>query len=84
MSNKLKEKDNTNNNLTNKDNRKNNLTEEKIEIVDEEIDRIFEELDEEYGISGFKDEYEIKEKIRELDLNRESIVKWIEESLLNN
>ena len=45
---------------------------------------MFEELDEEYGISGFKDEDEVKEKIRELNLNREAIVKWIEESLLNN
>ena len=50
----------------------------------EEIDKMFEELDEEYGISGFKDEDEVKEKIRELNLNREAIVKWIEESLLNN
>ena len=50
----------------------------------EEIDKMFEELDEEYGISGFKDEDEVKEKIRELNLNRELIVKWIEESLLNN
>ena len=50
----------------------------------EEIDKMYEELDEEYGISGFKDEDEVKEKIRELNLNREAIVKWIEESLLNN
>ena len=50
----------------------------------EEIDKMFEELDEEYGISGFKDEDEVKEKIRELNLNRDAIVKWIEESLLNN
>ena len=50
----------------------------------EEIDKMYEELDEEYGISGFKDEDEVKEKIRELNLNRELIVKWIEESLFNN
>ena len=51
---------------------------------DEEINKMYEELDEEYGISGFKDEDEVKDKIRELNLNREAIVKWIEESLLNN
>ena len=50
----------------------------------EKIDKMYEELDEEYGISGFKDEDEVKEKIRELNLNRDAIVKWIEESLLNN
>ena len=68
----------------NKDNRKNNLIEEKKEIDDEEIDKMYEELNEEYGVSGFKDEDEVKEKIREFHLNREEVVRWIEESLLNN
>ena len=51
---------------------------------DEAVNKLYEELDEEYGISGFKDEDEDKDKIRELNLNRDLIVKWIEESLLNN
>lgn len=58
---------------------------ENNEGIDEEsVDKMYEELDEEYGISGFKDEDEIKEKIREMNCNREGIVKWIEESLNNN
>ena len=83
MSNKLKEKDNTNNNITNKDNRKNNLIKKKIEINEEDVDKMFKEFDEEYGISALKDEDEVKEKIRELHLDREKIVRWIEESLLS-
>ena len=53
-------------------------------INEESVDKMYEELDEEYGISGFKDEDEVKEKIREKNCNREEIVKWIEESLNNN
>ena len=45
---------------------------------------MFEELDDEYGVSGFKDDDEVKEKIRELHLDRVKIARWIEESLLNN
>ena len=51
---------------------------------DEKADQMYQELDEEYGISGFKDEDEVKDKIREYNFNRDEIVKWIEESLLNN
>ena len=48
---------------------------------------MFAELDEEYEISGFIDKDEVKEKIRELHLDRDKIVRWIKElaeSLLNN
>ena len=49
----------------------------------DEVDKMFEELDEEYGISGFIDEYEVKDKIRKMNLDREGIVKWFEEKLLD-
>jgi len=84
MSNKLKEKDNTNNNLMNKDNIKNNLIKEKIEINEADVDKMYEEFNEEYVVSNFIDEDEVKEKIRELHLDRDKIVRWIEYSLLNN
>ena len=53
-------------------------------INKESVDKLYEELDEEYGISGFKDEDEVKEKIREMNFNRKEIVKWMEQALLNN
>ena len=45
---------------------------------------MFKELDEDYDISGFINEDEVKEKIRELHFDRDKIVRWIEKSLLDN
>ena len=50
---------------------------------DEEVDKLFQELEDEYGITGFIDEEAAKAKIRELNCNRDQIVDWIENNLLN-
>ena len=50
---------------------------------DEKVDKIYDDLEEEYGISGFIDEDAAKEKIRELEYDRERINQWIEEELIN-
>jgi hypothetical protein len=50
---------------------------------DEKVNQIYDELEEEYGISGFIDEETAKDKIRELNLDREKINEWIENTLLN-
>ncbi len=54
-----------------------------IEEEKETIELLFNELDEDYGITGFLDETVFKTKIKELNFDRERIVQWIEESLLN-
>ena len=51
--------------------------------VDEEVNKLYQELEDEYGISGFIGEKAVKAKIRELNLNRDIIVDWIENNLLN-
>ncbi len=50
---------------------------------DEEVDKLYQELEDEYGISGFIEEEAAKAKIRELNCNRDQIVDWIENNLLN-
>ena len=45
---------------------------------EEKLQRIYNKLEEEYYISNFKNEEEIKEKIRELDFNIDAITNWIE------
>ena len=50
---------------------------------DEKVDKIYDDLEEEYGISGFIDEDAAKEKIRQLECDRERINQWIEEELIN-
>jgi len=50
---------------------------------DEEVNNLYQELEDEYGISGFIDEEAAKAKIRELNCNRDQIVDWIENNLLN-
>ena len=54
-----------------------------IEEEKETIELLFNEIDEEYGITGFKDEKVFKTKIKELNFDRTRIVQWIEETLLN-
>ena len=50
---------------------------------DEDVNNLYQELEDEYGISGFIDEEAAKAKIRELNCNRDQIVDWIENNLLN-
>ena len=49
----------------------------------DEVDRIYAELEDDYGISGFTEEEIAKEKIRELKLDRALINDWIENTLIN-
>ena len=55
-----------------------------IKKVDERADKIYKEVDEEYGVSSFMDEQVVKAKIKELNYNKELICQWIEEQLFNN
>ena len=48
-----------------------------------DINKIFFELDEEYGMSAFINENEMKDKIKELHCDRELINEWIEEYIIN-
>ena len=61
-----------------------NSQEEKINKCFETLHNLYVELDEEYGISGFKDEDVTMNKIFEFKGNRDPIVKWIEATLNNN
>ena len=48
-----------------------------------DINKLFLELDEEYGMSAFINENEMKDKIKELHCDRELINEWIEEYIIN-
>ena len=48
------------------------------------INEIFEEIEGEYGISCFMLEDEVKNKIRELNYDKNKIEEWIEKMLLSN
>ena len=50
---------------------------------DKKVNKLYQELEDEYGISGFIEEEAAKEKIRELNCDRDLIVDWIENNLLN-
>ena len=55
-----------------------------INSVNEElVDQLYQELEDEYGISGFISEKDAKDKIRELKYDREKINEWIENTLIN-
>ena len=47
------------------------------------IQRIYDEIEDEYGVSGFIDIDAMKDKIKELHCNRELINEWIEDPLIN-
>ena len=49
-----------------------------------DVDIIYQELEDEYGISGFVEEFVAKDKILELNCNRDLIKEWIEDTLLND
>ena len=47
------------------------------------IEKLYNELEDEYGISGFILEEDAKKKIKELHCDREEIVDWFENYLTN-
>ena len=49
---------------------------------EEEVNKIYQELDEGYSISGFIEEEEAKKQIRKLNLDREAIIDWVENTLI--
>ena len=57
-----------------------NFDENKIKEYYEQ--RIYVELDDEYGVSGFIEEEDTKNKIKELHYNRKLIYEWIENVLI--
>ena len=50
---------------------------------EKKVNEIFQELEDSYGISGFIDEEVAKDKIRQLNLDKKAIDKWIENELIN-
>jgi hypothetical protein len=50
---------------------------------EEQINQIYQELEDEYGISGFMEEELAKEKIRDFNLDKTKINEWIESALIN-
>lgn len=61
-----------------------NFNELKIKNFCADVDIIYQELEDEYGISGFVEEFVAKDKILELNCNRDLIKEWIEDTLLND
>ena len=57
---------------------RNFFTKDKVKVK-----KIYDELEDEFGISGFMDEEYAKDKIRELKYDREKINQWVENILLN-
>ena len=55
-----------------------NLDENKVKDY-YNVQRIYDQLDEEYGISEFVDEQVMKDKIKELHCDKKLIGKWVEE-----
>lgn len=47
------------------------------------VDTIYNELEEEYGISGFLEEELAKQKIKDFGCDKPKIIQWIENSLIN-
>jgi hypothetical protein len=50
---------------------------------EEKVNQIYQELEDEYGISGFIEEEAAKDEIRKLNLDRAAINEWIENTLIN-
>ena len=57
---------------------RNFFTKDKVKVKE-----IYDEIEEDYGISGFIDEENAKDKIRELKYDRKKINQWFENTLLN-
>ena len=68
----------------NKRNKKYKNSKDINNVNEELVDQIYQELEDEYGISGLiTDEDAAKDKIRELKYDREKINEWIENTLIN-
>ena len=50
---------------------------------DPRVDEIYAEVDNEYGVGSFMDEKDVKDKIKELNYDKDKVKDWVEESLLN-
>ena len=51
--------------------------------LEEEVNKIYQELEDDYAISGFIEEEAAKDEIRRLNLDRKAINKWVENTLIN-
>ena len=60
---------------------KNNNADQK---EDPRVDEIYAEVDNDYGVSSFMDENDVKAKIKELNYDIDKVNEWVEEALLNN
>ena len=58
---------------------RNFFTKDKVKVKE-----MYDELEEDYGISVFIDEENAKDKIRELKCDREKIIEWFENTFLND
>ena len=47
-----------------------------------DIEKIYEELEEDYGISGYIEEEIVKNKIVELNFDKDRIIEWVENILV--
>ena len=74
------EDENNENNNEKKEDGENKDKEEKEKDIDKEklVQQIYDELEDQYYISSFKPEEEIKEQIIAMDCNRERINEWLE------
>ena len=62
--------------------RQNEKKKEDEELTNEQVEEIFNRLDENYGIASFVDIDEFKQKIREVRGNLEILKKYIEEEII--
>ena len=62
--------------------RQNEKKKEDEELTNEQVEEIFNILDENYGIASFVDIDEFKQKIREVRGNLEILKKYIEEEII--
>ena len=60
-----------------------NFDENKILDYFGTVDRLYKELDEDFGISGFMEEDAAKCKIIELNCDKEKMIDWIEKQLMD-
>ena len=67
----------------NEEQKKGDEEEQNEELTNEQVEEIYKILDKDYGISAIlPDEYEFKQKIREVRGNLEILKKYIEEEII--
>ena len=57
--------------------------ENKIKLYFDVVDKIYNEIEDDYAISGFIEEESFKHKIVELNCDKDRIIEWIENDLIN-